>query len=231
MRIGPMALAELWPCALLADVRTANRDTLFFAHLLTPHYPYVYRADGSLRTPHEWASDDRLGIGPDDRKEYQARYERYGEQVRYVNRQIAGLLAPLRASGHYDSATIIIHGDHGSRIQLLKKGTGNAASRNDEDGQIEPDERDLPNLLSRFATLLALKLPDSAGPEFVREKAGVLFFLRRDLLSMPVQDAGLNSVYVFDSAGALSAIPLARLWTGNGSEPAAMTDLNRTQIP
>ena len=53
-RIGPLSVADIWPGRLSRDILQAQRKTMFFAHLLTPHSPYVYRRDGVLRDDREW---------------------------------------------------------------------------------------------------------------------------------------------------------------------------------
>jgi hypothetical protein len=231
--VGPLAFRDFWPEGILSDLRNAKQNTLFLAHLLTPHYPYVYRADGSLRPSEEWLSHRHQVFYDSDAAKYRERYELYGEQVQFLNRQIAGFLDGLRASGHYESTTIVIHGDHGSRLRLLKsseraaraplaRGTEYcpAVSRYD---YVSPPE--LQDLLNRFSTLLAVKLPNAHKPEIVHDKGSVMFFLRqasllgKDASSAPAAE-DINSVYLFDEKGRPRAIPLQSTWrtpSENGS--------------
>ncbi len=156
-----------------------------------------------------------------EQAEYRKRYELYGEQVQFLNRQIAAFIDGLRATGQYDSASIIIHGDHGSRLQLLNVDREERAkARNatlgadiEEEFVSGSDEQDLSNLLSKFATLLAIKLPGAAAPEIVNEKGSVLYFLRQTFspANEPVE-AGINSVYVSAGKGPPKGISLIPLW-------------------
>jgi hypothetical protein len=222
LRVGPLAAQDIWPAKILDDIRAASKDTLFFAHLLMPHYPYVYRRDGSVRMPEEWRGHSKLLFYSNQESAYRSRYEQYGEQVQFLNAQIASLLAGLRTSGHYDSTAIIIHGDHGSRLRLLEESeratqarlaveTPDCPAVSRYDYASEPDSLDLRN---RFATLLAIKHAGAAAPELVSEKGSVLYFLGRDFLKngSVAPDKGINSVYLFDERGRPKEIPMARLW-------------------
>ena len=81
---------------------------------------------------------------------------RYLEHVVCTERKIGQLFDRLRAEGIYDGATILVHGDHGSRIGE-QPWINLASSR--------LSERDI---LDHFATLLAVKTPGSA-PGVVHE--------------------------------------------------------------
>ena len=220
LMVGPLALQEVWPSGILQDVRAATQNTLFFAHLLTPHYPYVYRNDGSVRRPEEWRTQNRLEFEDTDAEAYRNRYELYGDQVRFLSRQIGDLLDGLKSLGQLESSTIILHGDHGSRLRLLnsseRKGramlatTPYAHRNNQYDYVSEPPERDL---LNRFATLLAIKQPHADSPEIVTEKSSVLRFLRKYGISEGDPDEpGINSAYLFDAKGTPREIPMTRIW-------------------
>ena len=55
-RVGPIAVSPVID-RLREDITESPRGTAFFAHLLTPHYPYVYDADCRLRLDvSEWLS-------------------------------------------------------------------------------------------------------------------------------------------------------------------------------
>lgn len=210
LRVGPLAHTGVWPDAILSDVRNARKKSLFFVHLLVPHYPYVYKADGSLRKPSEW--DDRLVFHRGELADYKSHYESYGEQVRFLTRQLASFLDELRALGLYDSSTIVIHGDHGSRLRLVN--TPQDVQEALEENRIP---RDIGNLISLYSTLLAVKLPGAAAPEVINTKRSVLSFLRQDLNWPARQTSGamepdIDAVYVYDRAGKQTAIPLPELW-------------------
>jgi hypothetical protein len=106
-----------------ADLASASRGDLVFAHFLLPHYPYVYDAECRPRPVAGWmerSSDARqeLGKGTMNTPESRAdRYRLYFEQLACTRSRLARLLdaipAPLR-----EDAIVIVHGDHGSRITL-----------------------------------------------------------------------------------------------------------------
>lgn len=112
---NPLYAGGDWPERLFSRIDGAPRPTLFFAHLMIPHAPYALRADGTVRPLDEWVHDcgyDRL-----DRVAYADRYERYAGQVEYVQSQLRRLLERIEAAGFLEPMTVVIHGDHGSRIR------------------------------------------------------------------------------------------------------------------
>jgi arylsulfatase A-like enzyme len=99
-----------------------------FAHLLLPHDPYILdencqlKSDFELWMPHESAlwwyqvkSDPQRRL---------ARYDEYYKQVSCLHRKMGELLDSLEQRGILDQTTVIIHGDHGSRISMIEAITG-----------------------------------------------------------------------------------------------------------
>ncbi len=222
-RMGPLAIRGVWPSALASDIKTARGNTLFFAHLMLPHYPYVYRKDGTVRGIDEWFHDANLDFYQE--AEYRHWYRDYMEQVEFLTGQLREFLGDLRAAGVYDSTMVIIHGDHGSRLRLLDVGERAARMKvlfesprcpvvSRYDYVSAPPLRDL---LNRFSTLLAIKLAGASHPSEVSTRGSVLFFLRG--VVWPPQDAneGINSVYLFDAEGQPREIPLLAIWQGQSS--------------
>jgi hypothetical protein len=107
---------------MTADLARSRRGELFFAHLLLPHFPYVYDANCRPRPPSAWRQRgekrgvDDEGVGrtntPDGRAE---RYALYFEQMTCAQRTIDRLLAAIPADLRQD-AILIVQGDHGARI-------------------------------------------------------------------------------------------------------------------
>ncbi|MGH8235477.1 MAG: hypothetical protein ACREXP_00465 [Steroidobacteraceae bacterium] len=104
------------------DILRHPRGHAFFAHLLMPHYPYIFDRRCKLR-PHtsDWltnriASTDLLVYNTVDSRAQ--KYGRYAEQVRCMLTLIDGLLDDLESRGLLDQAIIVVNGDHGSRIPL-----------------------------------------------------------------------------------------------------------------
>jgi hypothetical protein len=216
--LAPLASQDIWPEPLLEDCRSATQNTYFFAHVILPHVPYVYRSDGSIRMPDDWPAPTRWVFYENEAAEYHRRYELYGQQVQFVARELEGFLNGLRDAGLYDSSTIIIHGDHGSRLRLVNKSehlefhdTPQCLGVNRYDYTKEPALRDL---LNRFSTLLAIKPAGASAPEVVAEKGSVLYFLRRASGATvdPSEYDALNSVYLFEENGTPHAIPMLKFW-------------------
>jgi hypothetical protein len=217
--VGPLAAQDVWPQRLLQDVRAADQNTLFLVHLLIPHRPYVYRADGSVRDLEDVIS--QTGHWVYDTNEYRELYRRYGEQVEFLAREIKVFLDDLKQTGLYDSTTIIIHGDHGSRIRLLHPGYAEQLGRfRQEKSAINPlsrydylGEPDASDLLDRFGTLLAIKPKGSQSAEVLNEPGSVLYFLEQSFGSWggPNNPEALNSSYLFNADGSPHAIPMANI--------------------
>jgi hypothetical protein len=137
---------------IAADLSRARRGELVFAHLLMPHYPYVFGAGCEPRPPREWlersdAVDPRIPGGitnsPDSRA---ARYARYLDQILCTQRKIDQLLSAVPALVRRD-AIVIIQGDHGSRISLVEPDTSARGSL------VTSDYADY------FSTLFAVRAP------------------------------------------------------------------------
>jgi hypothetical protein len=208
---GPLALEGLWPDGLAAGLLGESRATLTFAHLMTPHSPYLYRRDGSIRPLEEWA-DDRADHRVSER-DYRDLYCRYCEQVEFVASQLDQLLLRLDRGGLLRGMTVVIHGDHGSRILHSLRPADRTGSISPEllDFNGEPDSRDL---VDRFSTLLAVKRAGAAAPAICDEKHSLLTFLARVVLGREPQDgAGLaDEVYLADSRQRLHAIDIQHYW-------------------
>ena len=130
---------------LRADIAEAPRGVAYIVHLLIPHHGYLYASDCSLRDPKEWVSFDR--DGGYSAKERARLYRSYLGQLVCADKQMHQLFAELKALGVYDDATIIIHGDHGSR---LAEGPFITPS---------PEILTAQDRLDHFSTLLAIKAP------------------------------------------------------------------------
>jgi len=226
--MGPLVLHDIWPDTLLADIKSAQRNTLFFVHLLTPHFPYVYKSDGTVRDLGAWFNDYKPSGLPE--WEYKRWYKDYAEQVRYVAKQLDEFCSQLQNADVYDSSLIIIQGDHGSRIRLWNPKTmippealtadcSTCSVKSRYDYISDPELQDV---LNRFSTLLAIKPEGQTQASEVTTKASVLFFLRQ--LLWPGQkdysSQELNSVYLFDAMGNPRAIPLPDIWGNRGLEKA-----------
>jgi hypothetical protein len=118
---GPLPVPDVLD-RISDDVARHPRGHAFFAHLLLPHYPYVFDRRCELRpSTSDWltnriSSTDVLVYNTAASREQ--KYERYAEQTRCLLTLIDDLLDDLESRGLLDDATIVIHGDHGSRIPV-----------------------------------------------------------------------------------------------------------------
>jgi len=103
------------PRALIDSIgRDDPQPTLYFAHTLLPHEPYVY-----LRSGQEFARNPGLiGIAPGgrwttDHWPVTLNYRRHLLQVEYVDAIVGQVIERLKTEGLYDSALIVVTSDHG----------------------------------------------------------------------------------------------------------------------
>lgn len=156
------------------DLASGAHGTLHFVHLLMPHNPYQY--DAGCRPLERLA--DRLDRdspnaphGVDNTPASRARrLELYGDQVRCLVRQMDAFLAKLDERGLYEGSTIIVQGDHGTRITIRRPEGGAGV------GMLT--ERDL---LDGFSTLFAIRTPQ------IRAGTDTATFAVGDLLSRLVE--------------------------------------------
>ena len=120
---GRYALASLEAISLLRqELETAENGEMIFAHLLIPHFPYIFYPDCSVRRdPGSWLwFDKRPDESPrwNDKESRAIRYEAYAEQLQCSQQLLVSMIDALKKSGRYPDATVVIHGDHGSRIYI-----------------------------------------------------------------------------------------------------------------
>ena len=146
-RVGPLAVAPILN-QLAAELSTSSGGTVYFAHLLLPHYPYVYESNCAVRSPiGSW----KLRFLPDEtntQASRRERYEAYFDQLRCTMRKVDALFEVLKKRGRFEETVFIIHGDHGSRINLFEPSAANATAMMRED------------FIDAFSTLFVLKAPN-----------------------------------------------------------------------
>ena len=103
------------PRALVASIsRDDPQPTLYFAHTLLPHEPYVY-----LRSGQEFTQNPGLvGVRPGgrwttDHWPVTLNYRRHLLQVEYADAIVGQVIERLKTEGLYDSALIVVTSDHG----------------------------------------------------------------------------------------------------------------------
>lgn len=137
--------------ALLAQARPGQA---VFAHLLLPHFPYVFGADCTMEPMgRRWlnAFDEDLAPARNDPAGRALRYPLYLNQLQCTNRRLAELFATLERAGVWSEALIVLHGDHGSRLNLIEPLPEFA------------DRMSGTDYMDAFGTLLAIKWPGGQG--------------------------------------------------------------------
>lgn len=154
IHVGPLKMVPTLLEALKKDMQESKGDTLFFAHVLMPHSPYVYDSKCRPKPLSAWLS--RKEFNEASRKNspegYQLRYAAYYEQTECVHHLLTDLFDSLKKRGEFDQMTIIVHGDHGSRINLNYEPYFDYAQKIGRQ-----------DMLTSHATLLAVKLPGQKG--------------------------------------------------------------------
>ena len=186
----------------LGDRIEANgRGHAYFAHVLLPHAPLARDAQCQLREdtdewlPRKQQHNHLMVVGT---AEYRSRaYARYFEQIDCVTGLVGDLLDKLERTGLLDDATIVIHGDHGSRITVRDPIADNADAASERDyidtfstlfavrgpgieAGIEPSAAPLPALVA--ASMLSRQIDFEARQVFLRP-----WYQRRDTPLVPKQ--------------------------------------------
>ncbi|MBI5958689.1 MAG: hypothetical protein HY866_08140 [Chloroflexi bacterium] len=95
----------------LKETSLRDEPTFTFAHIVKPHYPYVFNEDGTLiPKPAGWEQDDDLRAKNAN--------ELYIEQVRFINRQILDVVDEIIANSE-TPPIIILQGDHAWNAQNM----------------------------------------------------------------------------------------------------------------
>ena len=154
--IATQVLAE----RLIAAVSGARRGQYVFAHLMLPHYPYVFLPDCSFRPPSEWndRTDPDAGRTSNTPQGREARYLQYLDQLECLYKDLDRLLDAIPKDLQRD-AVVILHGDHGSRINIVDP---------DPNGRRALTSADLRDA---YSTLLAVKGPAVPAGEDERRVA------------------------------------------------------------
>lgn len=104
---------------LEGDMAAAGPGRAFFAHLLVPHFPYAFRSDCSVRPMDgAWLDVWDLSLAPrrNDTTSRALRYPLYLEQLECTHTRIMDLVETWSSRDWWDDALVVIHGDHGSRL-------------------------------------------------------------------------------------------------------------------
>lgn len=199
---------------VVRDSLAASQGHVFFIHLMAPHSSYVFKSDGSLRSPYGWESRLEEVFGP--ARTYNTpesrfrKYSQYTEQIRYLHLQLNRFFGQLKSRSIFDEAIVVLASDHGSRIYL------NAPTAQNQSKLTRQDYLDAFNgFLAIKPSHLSSGQSVSADPPETRivSTAEILvdFFGLHDSSS---PEKGLDSVYLEDTSSAefgLKAIPMSDL--------------------
>lgn len=129
-----------------------ERGTYVFAHVLLPHYPFVFDARCRLYPASQWLNGNVHQYGATDTLESRReRYRRMFEQATCANSHITSLADRVLARPKMGDTVVLVHGDHGSRITIENRKGVDAAAYSDAD--YERDNR---------GTFLAVRMPGLA---------------------------------------------------------------------
>ncbi len=119
---GLRALEQLQERAL-----SGPRNATYFAHLLLPHFPYVFdaRCDYDPR-PLDWLGNNPRHLKNNTPVERAERYPKYWAQTRCTLARLDAFLAALERADRLRDATLVFQGDHGSRISRVGARAQNA---------------------------------------------------------------------------------------------------------
>lgn len=127
----------------IGQVADSKAGEFHFAHLLFPHYPYIYNSDCQIQ-PRPWLNQWG-GTGPDRTRAI--RNARYFGQVTCSVHMLRRLFDAMKSNGTLENATIVVHGDHGSRIVPTDPAKDGKDMLNSED------------MTASFSTLFAVRAP------------------------------------------------------------------------
>ncbi|MFO1305218.1 MAG: hypothetical protein U1F54_15920 [Burkholderiales bacterium] len=148
-------LEQMW-----REILRTEPGSAFFAHVMLPHFPYLYREDCSLTSMDLWEGRELAfvfdatygGSGSADiDKRRVDRYSYYFQQLQCLYTELDRLFTLMKAADIFDDAIIVVHGDHGSRIVRHEPTSDNAALLTDDDFK------------DAFSTLYAVKTPGRRG--------------------------------------------------------------------
>jgi hypothetical protein len=127
-----------------SQLSRAQPGDAFVVHLLAPHYPYVVSRDCTAAPRDGW--DYRNA-----KSSLEKRQHLYLEQVRCVTRKTLELVDRFRSSPAGKDGSVVIHGDHGSRITRIDPQASSVGKYSDAD------------MIAAFSTIFAVQTPAGAG--------------------------------------------------------------------
>lgn len=147
--VGMPAVRAMYEMSIVSnEVARSQPGDFFFAHLLIPHNPYIYDARCNERNHADWDQEtDDEPLPPNTVQSRQRRYALHFEQMRCLYERLGEMFEKWKRLGVFQRSTIIIQGDHGSRIYLHRPKASNG------------EQMLLSDYADAFSTLLAVKGP------------------------------------------------------------------------
>ena len=99
----------------IPDVDEQNQPVFVFAHIIAPHPPFVFGANGEpLDREKVFTLNENLMVEITNEIEYATKYP---DQINYINSLVMKMIEQIRAKSDRGSI-IVIQGDHGPRLRL-----------------------------------------------------------------------------------------------------------------
>ena len=190
---SPSSLVSMEAVSKLSErISSLKNGEAVFAHIMLPHDPFVFDRQCRVLDVSDWAvSRGALWrVGGGKTPEYWTfRYHPYLEQVRCIHAKLGEIFDVMRERGTYEGSTIIIHGDHGSRIGTLHFNAYNEKTITERDiianystlfavkkaGLAPREDMDQRSIQDLFAELLMEKNGvETHGDVFLKPKKGVI---------------------------------------------------------
>lgn len=137
---------------LSASIQQLTPGHMLFAHLLLPHFPYVYREDCSQRTiPESMDNMELVSLEFRTAEGRRVRFDQYLRQVECLYVRLDELFQRMQSSGMFSDSIVIVHGDHGARLGLRHPTPK------------EQDQLTTADYVDGLSTLFAAKIPGRPG--------------------------------------------------------------------
>lgn len=140
-----------------AIIQRVGRPSYILSHNLLPHAPFVLDGECRLQQPSKWVSGySEKGMRPPN-----SDYVRYGQQLSCSLKALGNILDTIEENPILQDATLIIHGDHGSR--LMRPAPDNAESDNPMSFHLGSSIPEQQVIKDQYFTLFAVRHP-ALGP-------------------------------------------------------------------
>lgn len=138
--------------AISESIAQLSPGHMLFAHLLLPHFPYVFHKDCSPRAiPESLDNMEAVPLELRTPESREIRFDQYLKQMECLYDELDKLFQRMQLAGTFSDSIVIVHGDHGARLGLrhpiLK----------------EQDQLTVADYADGFSTLFAVRIPETPG--------------------------------------------------------------------